>query len=71
VTVDHLYFRTGDAEQDARRKERIAWVHYQRMARSLADTPLTAGDSARTRASVQAAKADFAQAWRALDGVIQ
>lgn len=70
MTVRHLFYRTGDREQDLRREERIAWVHYLRMAQSLADTPL--GWQATTaRKRVDAAKADFAQAWRALDEVLQ
>ena len=70
MTLDHLYFRTGDSEQDARRKERIAWVHYLQVSRSLADTPLNWRVNA-ARERVEAAKAEFAQAWRALDGVRQ
>jgi hypothetical protein len=66
VTIDHLFHRTGDSEQDARRRERIAWVHYLQMQRSLADTPPHRADAARAR--VATAKADFARAWRALDG---
>jgi hypothetical protein len=71
TTFRHKIHLTGDAEQYARRREMLAWQHYLRMSRSLADRPLNAGDIARTRNSVQAAKAEFAQAWRALDEVLQ
>jgi hypothetical protein len=71
TTFHHKIHLTGDAEQYARRRELLAWQHYLRMSRSLADKPLTAGDLSRSRSSVQAAKAEFAQAWRALDEVIQ
>jgi hypothetical protein len=69
VSLDHLVHPSGDQEQDARRFERIAWLHYQRMARSLAETPITRADKARQR--VEVARAEFARAWRALDEVIQ
>lgn len=67
--VNHLFFRTGDREQDLRRHERIAWLHYLRVSKTLADTSLTNAWAPRQR--VEAAKADFAKAWRALDAVIQ
>jgi hypothetical protein len=67
VSFDHLYFRTGDQEEDLRRQERIAWVHYLRVAKTLANTPIERAWSPRQR--VEAAKAAFAKAWRALDEV--
>lgn len=69
MSLDHLVHPSGDHEQDARRLERIAWLHYQRMSRSLADTPLTWRVVA-ARQRVEAAKAEFAKAWRALDEVL-
>lgn len=65
----HLVHLTGDPEQYARRWELLAWLHYVRMAKVLADTSPSRADLARKR--VAAAKADFAQAWRALEEVTQ
>jgi hypothetical protein len=67
VSRAHLVHPSGDKEQDTRRLEHLSWLHYLRMARVLANTPVNAASDARKR--VAAAKADFAQAWRALDEV--
>lgn len=69
MSLDHLVHPSGDHEQDARRFERIAWLHYLRMSRSLADTPVTRADAARQR--VAAARAEYARAFHALEEVIQ
>lgn len=66
---DHLYFRTGDADEDMRRAERIAWCHYLRVSKTLASMPLTSTNLGQSRKRVEVAKADFARAWRALDEV--
>jgi hypothetical protein len=68
VTTFHhkIHLAEDDDEQYARRWELLAWQHYLRSARVLANTPVNAASDARKR--VEAAKAEFAQAWRALDG---
>jgi hypothetical protein len=64
----HLSY-VSDPEQYVRRWEHLAYQHWVRASQSLANMPIDrrATDAARKR--VEAAKADFAQAWRALDGV--
>jgi hypothetical protein len=71
VTTFHhkIHLDDADPEQYARRREHLAWQHYLRSARVLANTPIRDAWDARMR--VEAAKAEFAEAWRALDGVIQ
>jgi len=69
TTFHHKIHLTDDPEQYARRREHLAWQHYLRSAKVLANTPIAAAWDARRR--VEAAKAEFAEAWRALDGVIQ
>ena len=72
MSLAHLVHPTGDHEQDALRAEHLAWVRYVRMANTLADVPLTNGHRLwEARKRLESAKADFAQAWRALDEVIQ
>jgi hypothetical protein len=71
MTFDNLFYRTGDPVEDMRRTEHIAWGHYLSTAKTLADLPLNSGNIWQTRRRLQAAKARFAQAWRALDEVAQ
>lgn len=71
MSLDHLFYRTGDNEEDLRRAERIAWCHYLRVSKTLTEMPLTSSNLWQSRQCVERAKAAFAQAWRALDEVIQ
>ncbi len=67
----HVLHPSGDAEQDARRLEQLAWQHYVRVSKTLAGLPLNNANLWQSRQCVERAKAAFAQAWRALDEVIQ
>ncbi len=59
-------------EHRARMWEMLAWQHYRRMSKALADTPLTEIRRVReVRGRVEAARLDFANAWRALEAVTQ
>ena len=67
----HVLHPSGDAEQDGRRLEQLAWQHYVRVSKTLASLPLTSSNLWQSWQCVERAKAAFAQAWRALDEVIQ
>lgn len=63
---------TDDPELDARRTERVAWHHYVALSRSLAEMPLSPPKRRHEALKrVEKAKADFAVAWKRLEGATQ